>query len=421
MPTSLNLQRNSEVFFSTVDISGGAAITSLTPSNTWKLEVLAGFAATASVATQDITPDESGTSPDRSVQRFNTAINPVEWNLQVYLRPTGVVNGAAAGGAGAGTNTTGNVKPLADWFMWQALISNTSPSSATEQSVWRTGGLMYTNTAPAVTYAWPSRTNFSSHQQNHMYLKLDNVIYQVQNAVVGQATIDAGIDEIATTTWTGNGTSLVELTGGLKDIAVGVFGGLNSVGTPVAANANAAALSKAANYHPFGTMNVAGVLTTNSYIKNRLSTLTVNHTNAGGTLSTYSFPVTAMSLTYNNNVTYLTPEELSTLNVPIGQFVGARTITGSSTMYLRSGTNESAQLLRNISADTRTNSAQTANANLIIGGATNPFVSFFLPAVQFNFPQIALDDIVAVTSDFLAQEPRTTKGDGGELIITAIK
>ena len=52
---SLNLQRNSEVFFSTVDLNGGAAVTTMTPSNTWKIEVLAGFAVTSSAATQEIT------------------------------------------------------------------------------------------------------------------------------------------------------------------------------------------------------------------------------------------------------------------------------------------------------------------------------------------------------------------------------
>ena len=67
----------------------------MTPQNTWKLEVLAGFAMTSSAATQDITSLESGTTPDRSQQRFNTAINPVDWNFQVYLRPTGVQTGAA--------------------------------------------------------------------------------------------------------------------------------------------------------------------------------------------------------------------------------------------------------------------------------------------------------------------------------------
>ena len=41
---SLNLQRNSEVFYSTVDLINGAAVTSMNNENTWKLEVLAGFA-----------------------------------------------------------------------------------------------------------------------------------------------------------------------------------------------------------------------------------------------------------------------------------------------------------------------------------------------------------------------------------------
>ena len=92
---SLNLQRNSEVFFSTVDIINGAGSTDIKPNNTWKLEVLAGFAVTSSAATQDITSLESGTDPDRSQQRFNTAINPVDWNFQTYLRPTGVETGAS--------------------------------------------------------------------------------------------------------------------------------------------------------------------------------------------------------------------------------------------------------------------------------------------------------------------------------------
>ena len=132
---SLNLQRNSEVFFSTVDLLNGAEMTDMKPNNTWKLEVLAGFAVTSSAATQDITSLESGTDPDRSQQRFNTAINPVDWNFQVYLRPTGVETGATENGTGAATNQTGNVKPVADWFMWQSLVSNTKPAPAMGRSV----------------------------------------------------------------------------------------------------------------------------------------------------------------------------------------------------------------------------------------------------------------------------------------------
>ena len=74
MATALNLQRNSEVYMSTVDLDGGAASTAMTPRNTWRVEVLAGYAASQSSATQDITSLESGLNPDRSTQRFNTRV-----------------------------------------------------------------------------------------------------------------------------------------------------------------------------------------------------------------------------------------------------------------------------------------------------------------------------------------------------------
>jgi len=419
---SLNLQRNSEVFLSTVDLVNGAAVTAMTPQNTWKLEVLAGFAASSSAATQDITSLESGTNPDRSQQRFNTAINPVDWNLQVYLRPTGVITGAAADGSSAGTTQTGNAKPVADWFMWQAMVSNTAPASGTnEQSVWNTGKLETTNVA-AATGSHSTRSNFATAQENHMYFKLDNVFYQVSNATVNQATVDAGIEEIATVTWTGFGTTLKELTGDPRDNAVSVFGGVLNSGTSVDANSNVSEATVTAAYHPFNQMNVAGSIATNSFIKNRLSAIEFHHKpTAGGTDVKYTFPVTAMSFDYNNNITYLTPEELAALNEPIGQFTGTRAVTGSATMYLRAGDTESAQFLRNIANDSRTASAQTSNANLIIGGTTAPYVAFQLDAVQFEFPVLAVEDVISMSVNFVAQETTANKGAGGEVTIFAQK
>ena len=420
---SLNLQRNSEVFFSSVDLNGGAAVTAMTPQNTWKLEVLAGFAVSSSAATQDITSLESGTTPDRAQQRFNTAINPVEWNLQVYMRPTGVVTGAAANGTGAGTNASGNSKPVADWFMWQSLISNTKPTSGTaDQSVWTSGGKLVTTNVAAGTGSHSSRSNFSTATENHLYFKLDNVIYQVQTATVNQASVDAGIEEIATTTWTGMGTVLTELTGTPRDNAVSVFGGILNSGSTVLANSNASALSVTAAYHPFNTMNVAGSVATNSFIKNRLSSIEFHHKpTAAGADVKYVFPVTALSFDYNNNITYLTPEELASLNAPIGQFTGTRAVTGSATMYLRAGDTESAQFLRNIANDSRTASSATSNANLIIGGSTAPYVAFQLDACQFEFPVLAIEDVISLSVNFVAQEPAATKGDGGEVKIFAAK
>ena len=422
---ALNLQRNSEVFFSTIDLNGGAAVTAMSPNNTWKVEVLAGFALTSSAATQDITSMESGLNPDRSQQRFNTAINPVDWNFQTYIRPTGAVNGntVANGASAVGTSSTGNVKPVADWFMWQALTSNTKAASATniEQSVWSTGGRLTTANTNAAIGSHSTRTNFAQAQENFLYFHLDNVFYQINQATVNQATVDAGIEEIATTTWTGMGTTMIELTGTPRNNAVSVFGGTLNNGTSVNANANTAATAQVA-YHPYNQMFIAGANVTNSFIKNRLSAISFTHnTSPTATANIYTFPVTALTFDYTNNMTYLTPEELSTLNSPIAQFVGARAVTGSATMYLRNDNNESAQFLRNIANDSRTNHAQTASANLIIGGTTGPYLSFFMPAVQFEFPQLSVDDVIGMSVNFVAQETTANKGGGGEVTIYAAK
>lgn len=409
MSTALNLQRNSEVYVSTVDLASGAAATTMTPANTWKLEVLAGFAVTASAATQDITSLESGLDPDRSQQRFNTAINPVDWNLQVYLRPTGAESNAASGPTvGLGSN----VRPVADWFMWQYLVSNTRPSTGTAmQSAWQNGGILRTTPTTPVSNSAGSKSNFAIPNEMHMYFKLDNVIYQVANSSVGQATVDAGIEEIATVTWTGQGLRLQQLVGTNKTNAEAVF---------KIANANAASLAAAASYHPYNQTTVNGTLATNSFIKNRLSTVQINYDDGSGN-TTFTLPVTALSFDYNNNLTYLSPEELNTLNSPIGSFVGTRAVTGSATMYLRVNDDESAGLMRKIINDTRTSTSSSANANLIIGGTTPPYVAFVMPAVQFDFPQTAIEDVIAVSVNFVAQEPVSTKGNGGEVSIIAKK
>lgn len=399
--TTLNLQRNTEVYMSTIDIDSGGTGAQMTSTNTWRVEVLAGYAASQSAATQDITSLESGLSPDRSTQRFNTAINPTEWNFQTYLRPTG--NIAAA---------TGNARPLADWFLWQALFSNTVAASGTvQQSAWEDGGRFRTAARNAATNVSAHISNFASAPEYDIYIKMDNVVYQVKNATVNEASIDAAIDGIATTSWSGFGTDFVELVGAARDHFISVVGGVNNNGTVITANSIAVANAAAHRYHAWGNYNG----TTASFIRNRLSSISISHTPAGSSVSTYTFPVTGLGFTYNNNLTYLTPEEIATLNSPIGQFSGAKTITGNFTAYLRSGTDQSAQFLSRIANDTRTSIAQASSANLIIGGSTAPFVALNMPAVQFNFPTHTVEDIIGISVEFLAQETTATKGTGSEL------
>jgi hypothetical protein len=416
MSTALNLQRNSEVYMSTVDLTGGGTGANMTPTNTWRVEVLAGYAASQSAATQDITSLESGLTPDRSTQRFNTSISPTEWSFQTYLRPTGVINTDGA----TNVDPTGNAQPVADWFLWQALLSNTAyaagvGASSELQSVWQPGGQfdLITRTASGNTVGHTA--NFAQATQYNMYLKMDNVIYQVKNATVNEASIDAAIDGIATTSWSGFGTDFLELTGDPRNNVISVIGGILNSGATASANAYADSSIDAHGYHAYASYNVAGVVKTSAFIKNRLSAIEVTHTPVGGAADTYTFPVTGLGFTYSNALTYLTPEEVAALNTPIGQFTGARTITGNFTAYLRTGDDESAQFLRNIVNDPRTSIAQASSANLKIGGTSAPFVALFMPAVQFNFPTHSVEDIIGISVEFLAQEPSATRGSGSEL------
>lgn len=420
MTGQLQLQRDTEIFLSTKNLAGGDAFSSLTPSNTWKLEILAGYAASQAAGTQDINSMESGLNPDRSSRRFNINVQPVDWNFQTYLRPTGSES-ATAGNTAGGTNTS-NAKPVADWFMWQALLSNTQPSTGTaDQSVWQTGGKFDTIERAAAANSATHTSNFGSAQENHLYVKMDNVIYQISNAAVESAEVSGAIDGIAMTTWTGKGTNLIELTGGNRNAAVSVFGGILNTGASVTANANSYAATAVAAYQPWAIANVQGSQTVASFIKNRLGTVVLTHTTEAGSATSYTFPITAMSMSVKNNLSYLTPEEMTKLNQPIGQFSGAREITGSVSAYLRADTAGTAQFLRNIAADTRPTFAQTANANIRIGGNAAPYVAFYMPAVQFQIPVHNIQDIISVNMDFKAQEPLGNEGFGGELVLFAKK
>ena len=216
------------------------------------------------------------------------------------------------------------------------------------------------------------------------------------------------------------GTNLVELRGDKRNNAISVFGGILNDGTLVLANAEYTSITTSSSYHPWNQYAVTGSSSSASFIKNRLSTIEIKHSpsQAGGG-ATFTFPVTALSFDYNNNITYLTPEEINVLNSPIGQFAGARAITGSLSAYLRAGDTDSAQFLKQVVEDTRTTSAATSNANLRIGGSTAPYFAVNLPAVQFELPNHTIDDIIGVSVNFLAQE--TSKGSGDELTIIVAK
>lgn len=410
--TQLQLQRNSEVFYSSVDLQSIAS-TAMTPSNTWKLDILSGFAVSADSATKQIDHKQHGNTIDRSNYSFTVARNPVDWNFTVYLRTTGVERGAAPGGNSLHSTSSGNAKPTADWYLWQALISNTAPATSVEQSVWRSQGQLTTAAYPSGIGTHASRSSSASRPEGTLYFKLDNIVYLVSNAIVDSAKLNAGISEIVTVEWSGKGSSLVELTGAPRDRAITVFGGILNSGTLAVANSNVVTLSRASSYHPYNRMNTAGVVTTVPYITNRLSAIELGYND-----NTYAFPVTAFSLEYNNSIDYISRDSLGKVNNVLTGYSTGRSITGSLSMYLRSGANSSTQFLREISSNEELNSGTRANARIYIGGRTAPYMSAFMPAVHFTYPVISTEDIINLSTNFTAQESYPRASDELTLVAT---
>ena len=75
---------------------------------------------------------------------------------------------------------------------------------------------------------------------------------------------------------------------------------------------------------------------------------------AGGSDVTYTdnLVLTGGNVTVSNNITYLLPETLGVVNLPLENVTGTRSVTGSFTCYFNAESNSSADLFENIIEDT---------------------------------------------------------------------
>ena len=117
--------------------------------------------------------------------------------------------------------------------MWQSMISNTAPNtSGNDQSVWRAGGVLETKTVQAVgDTVHASNTNFGDPTKAFMYIVQDDLVFKGVDFVINSATVDLDLDGIATTTWSGQGTDLVRMTGAAKSKVLSVIANTSSDNT----------------------------------------------------------------------------------------------------------------------------------------------------------------------------------------------
>ena len=374
---ALNLIRNSRVFFTTnVNGVGTVKDTGFTAANTFEIQVQDGFSFSQNSAQETVTLNEAGAAPVRGQRSFNTSLEPADWSFSTYMRPRYVENTATA------DFDADDIVACEESVLWGAI-------SSADGAGWVTSTSVSPFSDSRASYASFANSNKHQLQPFGLVIKFDNSAYIIDNCVLDTATIDFGIDAIAGIAWAGKGMVVREATVVLDATSASFH---ITVSPAVAAGV----------YNPKNT--------TAPYIANKLSTMTL--TNSVSPNTVYTVALTGGSLSIANNVTYLTPANLGTLNTPCTYFTGTRTITSSVTAYLKTGTGSPSALLQ---ALLTANSTENKFSALIsIGGSvtnTNR-VELAMPTTMLSIPTITTEQVISTGITLTAQGSASgTAGD----------
>lgn len=237
------------------------------------------------------------------------------------------------------------------------------------------------NTAySAVTAAM---SNLNQLQKFGLVITVDGVTYLLHNCALGQASIDFGLDGIATIAWSGNGTELEQLSSNV----------IYSTATDPVLTGGLT-----------GTINGRSAQATTRLITNKLSTISIKQGIGGSGANTYSLALTGGNITINNNVQYVTPATLGIVNKPIGYFTGGRTISGNVSAYLRTGTLNSAGLLAQALSESQSSAELKYQITLTVGGSTSSNkIELLIPGASLQVPTVDAQQVMSTTINFTAQ------------------
>lgn len=344
----------------------------------WEIPVLDGFSFSQATNASEITLNEMSSSAGvtrRARQMFNDSYAPAEWSFQSYARP----NGAAQSGL-----------PAED-LLWAMMFTNSTYSGSAYSSGAVTnssGGTTFevttasSNTATVGTFNmyFVMGAGLDSQTNNNFSSANGQTIYKIDSCVVNEASIDFEVDGITTINWSG-------------------FGKI---------------ISESSVFDATG-LEARNVTSTSNFIRNRLTTLNIEGNSSQSISGVYAVTLTGGNITFNNNITYLTPETLGVVNQPFEAVTGTRQIGGNFTCYLGNGTGESADLFENLIEAT---SLVTNDFDLTftIGGATAPKIAIALPKCHLEIPTHSIEDIISLDTSFHALP--STIDDADEATIT---
>lgn len=358
---ALQFTRNATVY---VELVNGAG----THVEAWKLSVLDGFSFTQSINSSEITISEAGTTSRRARLLFNDSLAPVEWSMSTYARPI----------------VSGSIVHMPEEPLWGMLMGSDSYNPAT--------GVFYNsvigaedatnanvNAPAATTNTFDfSASNVSSFADRwNIYFSFEDgsniQVYKLDSSVVNSCSVDFDIDGIATIQWSGFAKTLTDS------------------GTSVPSDLAGA--------------QAIGITETTNFIRNRISTVTLSRTDVSPD-DVYNLVLTGGSFSIENNVSYLTPEELGIVNAPLANITGARSISGSMTCYLDNdqANSKSGELFADLVSDTTT-VRNIFDMSINIGGETanTPRIAFDLPTAHLEIPTINVEDLLTLEINFHGQ------------------
>jgi hypothetical protein len=352
-------------------------------ANIWEIPVLNGYSFTQSTNSSTITVSEmascgAGGTSRRGQRVFNDSLSPAEWSFDMYVRPTLVAG-------------TPNKMFAAEEALWANMAAVNAYTAGTTS--WTNG---VTRTATEVDFDFNDSNTVllgefelyfvlgASKVSGLNYLASDETtIYRITECVVNEATMNFEIDGIAMISWSGMGKQITELA--TFDATTAIRIGLNS---------------------------------TSNMIRNRLTCLELTTAGTNGFSAAYDLTLTGGSITISNNITFVTPETIGVVNVPLGHITGTRSVSGNFTCYLDEKTDGSIDLIEDLLAATGL-VTNKFGAKFYVGGKAGadmpvaPGVLFDMGNAHLEIPTINNDDIIALEVNFTALP--TTIGDADEI------
>ena len=167
------------------------------------------------------------------------------------------------------------------------------------------------------------------------------------------------------------------------------------------------------------------ITNTTNFIRNRLTVLTITPTtqdpdgdSTNELEASYNLTLTGGNVTISNNITFITPEELGIVNVPIGHVTGTRSVSGSFTCYLTKDTaasNASKDFFEDLRGITN---VVTNSFGLVfkIGGASGTGLELNMATSHVEIPTHSIEDVISLETNFQAL-PSTIDGTD-ELALT---